>query len=107
MRTSSKGGMISGTTRKPDESTTEVVDLFEEKGNMIVPIAPHTETRRTSRKGGSSRTASRSSSPVGSVGVPDEDETDESEDKEIGNSKLSPFITLLKNYQQIFVIFSK
>ena len=52
---------------------------------MIVPIAPHTDTRRTSRKGGSSRTASRSSSPVGSVGIPDEDETDESENMERKN----------------------
>ena len=49
---------------------------------MVVPQVPQTDTRRSSRRGGSSRTASRSSSPAGSMGIPDEDETDESEANE-------------------------
>ena len=85
-RTSSKGGLVSATTKKPDEGTSDVVDLLEDKGNMLVPIAPQSDVRRTSRKGGSSRNASRSSSPVGSTGIADEDETDEGETLESGNT---------------------
>ena len=78
--------IASSGTKKADDGTTDVADLLEEKRNMLVPMAPHTDTKRTSRKGGSSRGASRSSSPVGSVGMPDGDETDGSESMDLGNS---------------------
>jgi hypothetical protein len=71
---------------------------------MIVPIVPHPDTRRTSRKGGSSRTASRSSSPVGSVGIPDEDETDESENMDLGNYNLSMGLKLVNQVYSCLVV---
>ena len=82
-RTSSKGGIVPA--RKVDDTATDVADLLEDKGSMVVPQAPQMDTKRTSRRGGSSRTASRSSSPGGSIGIPDEDETDESENMDLGN----------------------
>ena len=64
--------------KSEDNATNDAMDLLEDRGSsIVVPQAPQTETRRTSRRGGSSRTASRSSSPGESVGLPDEDETDE------------------------------
>lgn len=75
-RTHSKSG--SQVHKKQEEVTAE--DLLVNKDNMLVPMVPQTDSKRSSRKGGGSRAASRSSSPVGSVGIPDGDETDESED---------------------------
>ena len=75
-RTHSKSG--SQIHKKQDEVTAE--DIVVNKDNMLVPMVPQTDSKRSSRKGGGSRAASRSSSPVGSVGIPDGDETDESED---------------------------
>ena len=65
---------------------------MEAKDNMLVPMVPQTDSKRSSRKGGGSRAASRSSSPVGSVGIPDGDETDESENMDLGELHTSKFL---------------
>ena len=79
--------------KSEDNATNDAMDLLEDRGSsIVVPQAPQTETRRTSRRGGSSRTASRSSSPGESLGLPEEDETDEGENMELGNFR---FLRLL------------
>ena len=89
--------------KSEDNATNDAMDLLEDRGSsIVVPHAPQTETRRTSRRGGSSRTASRSSSPGESVGLPEEDETDEGENMELGNFRLLRLLVAqdLKNNNQ-------
>ena len=61
---------------------------------MLVPMVPQTDSKRSSRRGGGSRAASRSSSPVGSVGIPDGDETDGSENMDLGKASSMKYIEI-------------
>ena len=70
--------------KRSGDGNTDISELFDEK-SMLVPMPPHLDSKRSSRKGGSSRTASRSSSPGESIGIPDEDETDDGETNDGGN----------------------
>ena len=73
--------------KKPEEVTAEDI-------KMLVPMVPQTDSKRSSRRGGGSRAASRSSSPVGSVGIPDGDETDGSENMDLGRRSIIKHIEM-------------
>ena len=73
--------------KKPEEVTAEDI-------KMLVPMVPQTDSKRSSRRGGGSRAASRSSSPVGSVGIPDGDETDGSENMDLGRPSIIKYIAI-------------
>ena len=77
-------GLIANVGKRSADGNTDISELFDEK-SMLVPMPPHLDSKRSSRKGGSSRTASRSSSPGESIGIPDEDETDDGESNDGGN----------------------
>ena len=97
-----KGGLISNVGKRSGDGNTDISELFDEK-SMLVPMPPHLDSKRSSRKGGSSRTASRSSSPGESIGIPDEDETDDGENNDGGNL-ISPYIGLIVLLQITFII---
>ena len=96
-----KGGLIAGMGKRSADGNTDISELFDEK-SMLVPMPPQLDSKRSSRKGGSSRTASRSSSPGESIGIPDEDETDDGENNDGGNL-ISPYIGLIV-FQNTFII---
>ena len=97
-----KGGLISNVGKRSGDGNTDISELFDEK-SMLVPMPPHLDSKRSSRKGGSSRTASRSSSPGESIGIPDEDETDDGENNDGGNL-ISLYIGLIVILQITFII---
>ena len=97
-----KGGLISNVGKRSGDGNTDISELFDEK-SMLVPMPPHLDSKRSSRKGGSSRTASRSSSPGESIGIPDEDETDDGENNDGGNL-ISLYIGLIVLLQNTFII---
>ena len=97
-----KGGLISNVGKRSGDGNTDISELFDEK-SMLVPMPPHLDSKRSSRKGGSSRTASRSSSPGESIGIPDEDETDDGENNDGGNL-ISLYIGLIVLLQITFII---
>ena len=88
--------------KRSGDGNTDISELFDEK-SMLVPMPPHLDSKRSSRKGGSSRTASRSSSPGESIGIPEEDETDDGENNDGGNL-ISLHIGLIVLLQITFII---
>ena len=86
--------------KRSGDGNTDISEFFDEK-SMLVPMPPHLDSKRSSRKGGSSRTASRSSSPGESIGIPDEDETDDGETNDGGN--IIPLTLKTKSFPSVIL----